>query len=170
MEIKVTITRTVDDIKKAYKLHYHKTSRQSTYILIMLLVGGIVIFFSEGAGHDPFDKALISFFMIFISAVLLWARYNIANRSAKLYPNLLQEQSVFISPFKLEFETKHSQTMMTWDIFTDALISDEVILLYLNKIQFIILPARCFSEEQYAFLKGKAGQYAKPTTTRYRKM
>ena len=170
MEIKVAMSRTVDDIKKASNLHYSKYSPSSKYVSIMLLIGGATILFSEGQGHDPFDKALIAFFMITIGVITLWSRYNAGNRTARLCPNLLTEDSVTISEFKLNFDSKYAQTMLTWDIFVDAIISDDMILLYYNKIQFIILPKRFFSEEQYTFLKEKAATYIRPTTTRFRKM
>jgi hypothetical protein len=163
MEIKVNITRSVDDLKAAFKLHYDKYYPRSKYISVMLVVAGVVIFFSQGTGHNPADTALISFFLVVYGGSMIWSRYNAASSTGKMRPNMLGEESTFISEFKIEFDSKYAHTMLTWDIFTDAIVSDQVVLLYINRLQFIIFPARFFTPVEYTFLQERAALCAAKT-------
>ena len=45
-----------------------------------------------------------------------------------------------------------------WFAFVDAIVSEQMILLYTNKVSFLAYPRRFFSEEEFTLLKSKANQ------------
>jgi hypothetical protein len=163
MENKIEIRRTVEDLQVGSKLHSKKHQLRTLYICWMLIIGGIAIILSEAKGYDPSTKLLVGFIFIALGGMPLFSRWNAGHKMAKKYPNILVDEIVFITEEELQSQTENVFSNIKWVTFTDAAISEEAILLYINPTQYILYPKRFFSEEQYSFLKEKSNQIIERT-------
>lgn len=65
----------------------------------------------------------------------------------------------FQSPFEFTFSSekvitkgKNTTSESEWDHYCQAIVTDKIILLYPNKLTFVILPYQYFSEEEFLIL------------------
>lgn len=156
MEPTTRIERTVDDLTLAYKIHNDKYNFRAKYISWMLVIAGTVIALSPANEHQLSDKFIIAGIFVFLGALSIWTRYNFAHRMAVQCPNVLTEDLLTLTEEELISETSGSLLRIKWEAFAGATISDDMVLLYMNRISFMFYPRRFFSEEQFAFLKSKA--------------
>jgi hypothetical protein len=170
MENKITITRTIDDLKTGYKLYNAKHNKRSKYLSWIQLAIGMLFVFLATEGQNPTDKFLIAYIFIVYGSFSIWNRYNAAQKGVKINPDILNEETLIITDEELESQTDGCIMRIKWFAFVDAIVSEQMVLLYVNRVSFLLYPRRFFSEEEFTFLKDKANQtIAKnKSLTRYR--
>ena len=156
MENKINIIRSIDDLKKAYKLYYKKRGLRSKIVSFILLMVGLNFAYQAFKGNNPADKFLLAYLMIIIAAVPIWLRFNAAKKALKNNPRVLYGETLLITDTKLVSEMEGFSTTIDWSAFADAIVTDDMVLLFNNRSSFIPYPKRFFSEEEFLFLKEKA--------------
>jgi len=156
MESKIIITRTIDDLKIACKLHNAKYTQGNKYLSWWKVILGVLLGYLAFKGLNQIDNFLLACILITWGGVPLWNRYNAAQIVLKINPDALNEESLIITEEELQSHTNGCVTIIQWFAFFDAAISEQMILFYTNRASFFALPKRFFSEEEYIFLKNKA--------------
>ena len=160
MESTIIITRSIDDLKKAYKLYHKKRSLRSKIISVILLIVGFNFAYDAINRNNPADKFLLAYIFIAIACLSDWNRFNAAKKGVENNPSLLGTETLTITDQELESKTDGATLTMQWFAFVGAIVSDDMVLLFVSRSTFFILPKRFFSETEFSFLMEKANEIA----------
>jgi hypothetical protein len=160
LERKINITRSIDDLKKAYKLYHKKRSLRGKIISVILLIIGFNFAYEATKGKNPADKFLLAYIFFVIACTPIWNRYNAAKKGLKNNPSMLDTETLTITDQELESKTEGATGTIKWFAFVDAIVSEDMILLFVSRTSFLILPKHFFSVEEFSFLLERANEIA----------
>ena len=153
-KIQLSIQYTADDLQRAYLLHLRKTQPFRSRLLfimgiLLLLMGGILVtlqFFSGLHSLVPW------FFVIYGIITIAYYQWKIKILGKSAYKKLDDFHHPFeftISDESIQVKGKQTSSDIKWDSFIMHVSSTEMILLYPNKMRFIALVKKYFSEEEF---------------------
>ncbi len=156
-KIEVTLQYTAQDLQHAYKLHFHKMNPFRSRVILVLgallvLLGIILVFLQSVAGMITW---ISWFFLVYGILVVVYYYWRINNMGKSAYKRLTEFHYPFTFTFTDEGVQSVGKTLSsknTWDHYQVALIRPEIILLYPNKLRFILLPKKYFTEGDFEVL------------------
>jgi hypothetical protein len=157
MEIRKTIQYTSDDLQLGYSLHLKKMYPFRSKLLLLLgtliiFLGFMLVVLQAMAGGVNWISLSFIAYGIAILAFYYW-KYNTMGKSA--LKKLINFQSPFefsISEDRVLTVGKSTSSESKWEHYQLAIVSGKIILLYPNKLTFVILPKKYFSVEEFALL------------------
>ena len=170
MIIRKTITYTKDDLKLACKLNFNKYNRRIKISSWLFPILGLLFAFSALWDDAIFSKLIMALGFMVSGGIYIWIRISAPTRMLKANEQMSEVAYALITDETVEAKTEGRYSTIKWYTFYDAIISEEMVMLFTNSSNFILYPRRFFSEEEYAFLKEKANKIEKRETPFKRKM
>ncbi len=159
MEIKQEISLSVSDLQAAYALYLKKTRSISIYWRIAILIVSGLLFWYDSNGD---------FLFIYIGICLIglgiWNLYHVRNmgkRAVAAAPRYVWPNTFTITEETIHVINEYEDKTLKWKIFTDAMVTDQVLLLFIDKTMFYHFHKHHFTVEEYAWLSQKAAQFEK---------
>ena len=157
-EIRVTIQYTAEDLQSAYALHLKKSNpfRSKSILilgLIIILLGALLITL------QIISKSVtwMSWFFLIYGLIIVFYYFWKFNRMGKVALKKLVE---FHYPFTFVITNEGIQTTgknvsseNDWEHYMSACIMPDMIMIYPNKLRFILFPKKYFTEKEFAQLK-----------------
>jgi len=81
-----------------------------------------------------------------------WMYKTMGKRMFKKMPDFSNEYHYDFSNEGINIKSKTIDSDVKWDYYKSALISNDIILLYPNKLRFNLFPKQNFSQKQYDWL------------------
>lgn len=162
-EISFESNFTPRDLQIAYMAH---VKRMSSKRLILMLVIGIVLIFCGSYllifSYDTNKNNFLSWFFIAYGIFVIAFYYLRLSRLGKVaYRKLvdlhhpiyttINEKGVFSKGSAINSDSK-------WDHFTEAIITDDVILLYPNRLRFVIICKRFLKNADFSIVANLVNQ------------
>lgn len=153
-KIEVTIQFTAEDLQYAYKLHFYKTSPfRSRLVLILgvilVILGFILVLLQSITGLITW----VSWFFVGYGLLVMFYYYWRINRMGKVaFKKLIEFHYPFIFTFTADGVQTVGKTVSstnTWEHYQSALLRPDMLLLYPNKLRFILLPKKYFKDEEF---------------------
>jgi len=153
-KIEVTIQFTAEDLQEAYKLHLIKMNPFRSRLLLILgiilvLLGGMLVFLQSMVGMINW---MSWFFIVYGIIIVLYHFWRLKRMGRSAFKKLIE----FHYPFTFSFTTdgvhsdgKTARSDNSWMHYQWAIMTSNMILLYPNKLRFIMLPRKYFSTEEY---------------------
>lgn len=157
MEIRKTIQYTSDDLQLGYALHLKKMYPFRSKLLMLLGVFIIILGLLLIILQSIISKInwLYWGFIIYGIIILLYYfwKYSIMGKSAfKKLTNFHYPFEFTINEEKILTVGKNTSSDSKWEHYQIAIVTEKIILLYPNKLTFVILPKQYFSDEEYTLL------------------
>ena len=159
-----TVSYTVPDLQMAYDLHWSKKQPiRKNLFLIMAVVTFLLWLFADYAAPAPAAPGYriwfaLKFFFLLYSILLvffhMWWYRTYAKRMAKKTSSIGKEFTFTFSPAGVKTANDTGSTDTLWSVYREAIINDQIILLYRNEILFNYYPRRFFTWEEYQTIKG----------------
>lgn len=159
MKIKTTIEINDDLIKTAQK-HHLKTHSNIMISKKDLMVGIFALMFGLLIAYQMIVKTGFKLIpVLFITIIFIIGLYLIikCQRSSlgsytKKYPWLKEKVDIEISEMEISATINNASSKIKWDFFTEAVILDEMVMLYDISHEYRILPRSCFRDGDYGLL------------------
>ena len=153
-KVEVTIQFTPEDLQYAYKLHFHKMNPlRSKLVLILggilILLGIILVVLQSMAGIISWASWFFIIYGLLLVTYYYW-RFNRMGKAA--YKKLVDFHNPFAFTFTSDGVLSVGKTVKsdnTWEHYQIALIRSDIILLYPNKLRFVLLPKSYFSDGEF---------------------
>jgi hypothetical protein len=157
-KVEVTIQFTPEDLQLAYKLHFLKMNPfRSRLVLILgvllVLLGFLLVFLQSIAGMITW---ISWFFVVYGILIVVYYYWRISRMGKAGFKKLIE----FHHPFTFSFTNegvksigKTAKSDNTWEHYQVALVRPEIILLYPNKLRFVLLPKKYFTDEEFEQLR-----------------
>jgi hypothetical protein len=140
-----------DDIQLAYKLHF--ANSKSKYITLIntgayiIVAGSLVIMYLERS----FNISIV--IGLFLLSRNYWKPYLFAKQAILNQDNLKKRYEVSVSEKEIEYKNEEFQSKLSLSLIKKVVVTQDMILLYMNHISFKILPRRFFkTQEEYKTL------------------
>ncbi len=154
-------TYQVEDYQQANRLHMRQKWLRNTFIRLVFYGILFCIFVFVGIGiymsldYQSSLSILATILPIILILVLLGYVY-LPYRTKKIFA----QQKELHLPLKMEiseegirFENANSQGMRTWDIFIKWKENQNILMLYLSDLMFMMLPTRMVGQEALGFVR-----------------
>jgi len=158
--INVNITYTADDLQKSYTLHFKKIYPIKSKLLIVFGVLIIALGIVMLSLKDIFNETgwLAYFYVIFGMFAIIyhfWQYATIGRRMFKKLPDFRHAFHYVISDEGIQTASATASSDVKWEHYKMAVITDDLILLYPNKLRYNLFPKRFFSERDFRNLHEK---------------
>jgi hypothetical protein len=157
--VKVTIQYTAEDLQKAYNLHFKKMHPFRSKLVLIL--GGLLVLLGVFLAVLQSISGVItwmSWFFVIYGMLVVFYYFWKYNRMGKTAFRKLTE---FHYPFTFTITEEGIQTVgknveskNSWEHYQSALVTQHFVILYPNKLRFVLLPKKYFSDEDFALLSG----------------
>lgn len=156
----IDITYNYSNLQTAYNLHFNKLYPIKSKLLwlfsILLIIVGIMLCFINKQLETSMLLGVVYIILGVISlCYCFWIYKTMGKRMFKKMPDFSNEFHYDFSNDGINIKSKTICTDVKWEYYKHAIISDDMILLYPNKLKFNIFPKRNFSNEQYNCLADK---------------
>ena len=156
-KIEVNILFTAEDIQKSYELHLKKIQPFRSRILLILgilliLMGVLLVFLQNLTEHITWASWAFILYGLF---VLLYYYWKYKRMGLTAFRKLVEFQHSFkytITPDSICMIGKNSSSDSNWEHYEFAIITSNIILLYVNKLRFTMLPSKYFTDEEFKTL------------------
>ena len=157
-KVEVTIQFNAEDLQSACKLHFFKMNPfRSRLVLILggilVVLGVILVLLQSMVGMITWVSW---FFVVYGLLIVFYYYWRIQRMGKAAFKKLIE----FHHPFTFTFNNegvksvgKTAKSDNVWEHYQLALIRPEMILLYPNKLRFVLLPKKYFTEEEFVQLK-----------------
>lgn len=149
--IHVTIQYTANDLHKAYSLHLKKNYPFRSKLVLIL--GGLLVLLGILLAVLQSISRMITwlswFFVVYGLLVVIYYFWKYSRMGKIAYKKLTDFHYPFT--FTINNEGIHSfgkniESTNTWEHYQSALITHNFIILYPNKLRFVVFPKKYFSE------------------------
>lgn len=154
MNIKVEIQNTTQEIQEAYMAHIGGGRFRP------FMVGGVMVIISLYYLTSPFHKYL-GLFLFSCGIYLIYRMLTYGKRLIQVNPRLLDKAYVEINDEDIFVRRQYEDTRVKWTAFVKVKVTDNVILLYTDKLRFFFFFRNSFSKSDYEELKQKALPFSK---------
>ncbi|MFH0864546.1 MAG: YcxB family protein [Bacteroidota bacterium] len=157
MEIRKTIQYTPADLQLGYSLHLKKMYPFRSKLLLLLgviiiLLGLLLIILQSIISRINWLSWGFIIYGIVILLFYMW-KYRIMGKSAfKKLTNFHFPFEFTISEDKVITVGKSTTSESKWEHYEFSIVTEKIILLYPNKLTFVILPKQYFSDEEFTLL------------------
>jgi len=155
--IRVTIQYTAEDLQSAYALHLKKTNPFRSRIILIL--GGIIVLLGcLLITLQIITRSVnwVSWLFLVYGAIIIFYYFWKLNRMGKTALKKLVE---FHYPFTFTITDEGIQTTgknvsseNKWEHYQSAFIVPQMIILYPNKLRFVLFPKKYFTDQEFAQL------------------
>jgi hypothetical protein len=152
--LQVTIQYTADDLQKAYNLHFKKTHPFRSKLVLIL--GGLLVLLGLFLAVLQSISGVItwlSWFFVIYGMLVVFYYFWKYNRMGKV---ALKKLTDFHYPFTFTINKegihtvgKNVESTYTWEHYQSALVTENFIILYPNKLRFVLLPKKYFSDSDF---------------------
>lgn len=156
--IEITIQYSPEDLQKAYMLHFGKLqpfrSRTTLFLGILLIILGALLMVLQIATDKLSWSSVL--FVIYGILVMIYFYWRMGRMGKVAYKKLTDFQHPFsysMNEAGLKSKARNASSENNWEHYEFALISKDLILLYPNKLRFVLFPKKYFSEEQFIQLR-----------------
>lgn len=150
----IPISYTAEDIENAFDLHYAKKfpirSRLVLFLGIILLLAALVLLFVPNPAFPKLKWLLL--FVGFFYVGFYWYRKRTMVKMAMNNPTIARMKALNFNHNNLFLIGDAGQSEWQWNDFVEAIVNENVALLYLSPHNFFILPKRFFTNEQWTEL------------------
>jgi hypothetical protein len=161
-DLKIRIQYTEEDLQKAYEAHfysYHPFKTRILLILGILCIGYSLFLISIAllANKDQIKSYSLAFLFygIIVTIYYKWKMGRMGKNMFKKMKEFEKPVSYHISEDFVRVATGNGASSdMSWSSFTKALIKKDMLLLYLNQINFLMFPSSHFQPSEFEELKG----------------
>ena len=158
-----TISFTIPDLQMAYDLHWSKKQpvRKNLY-LIIAVISFLLWLFTDYAAPVSTEKSAgfwtaLQFFFLFYSILCVglhfWWYRNYAKRMAKKAGSIGKEFIITFSSAGVKAVSANASSDTLWAVYTEAIMNDQIILLYRTPMLFNYYPRRLFTWEEYQVIR-----------------
>ncbi len=157
MEIRKTIQYTPEDLQLGYSLHLKKMYLFRSKLLLLfgvaiILLGFILVILQSIISQINWFSWGFIIYGIFILLFYKW-KFSIMGKSAfKKLTNFHYPFEFTISEDKVMTVGKSTTSESKWEHYQLAIVTEKIILLYPNKLIFVILPKQYFSDAEFSTL------------------
>jgi len=155
--IKVTIQYGPEDLQNAYALHFRKLYPVRSRLVLIL--GAILVFFGILLVVMQSLTGLISWmswafllYGILVVAYYYWRFSRMGKVAFKKLVNFHFPFTFTITPEGVDTVGKNVSSNNIWKYYQIAIITEQIIILYPNKLNLVLLPKKYFSEEEFSQL------------------
>lgn len=166
MEIRKKIQYSAEDLQLGYTLHLNKNypfrSKLLLFMgLLLMIMGVLLVILQSIAGNLNW----LSFsFIVYGIAILIYYKWKLKAMGKAAYKKLTNFHHPFdftISEEKVITSGKNTTSESAWEHYEFAVISEKILLLYPNKLTFVIFPRKYFSDTEYGQIKSWIEQKVK---------
>lgn len=156
---KINIQYSDKDLQEAYKIHYTKIYPLGSRLL--LIIGVIALFFGVALfTYSYFSLSFTNWFALFLVAygivVILFFYWRFATMGKRIFKKMPD----FKNPYEYTFSEKGIKSVNAnvnsenrWEYYIRSVVTDNIIMLYPNKLKFNFFSRRHFTNEQFLCLK-----------------
>lgn len=153
MTIEIKAAFTAEDLQAAYNLHYKKRHPiKSNLDLIFALCAFAIFIALMIADKFIFIESYWKVFWLIYSLIFVWLivrrKYTLGKRMLKKQPHLMDHNVIKISDTHITTDAPGRHMTTEWSTITYAVLSPEMVLLYLNDFAFLFLPKHYFASEK----------------------
>jgi hypothetical protein len=157
MEIRKTILYTPDDLQLGYALHLNKMNPFRSKILLLLgilfmALGFMLVVLQSIARQINWMSWGFIVYGLIILFFYYWKFKSMGKTAYKKLENFHTPFEFTISEEKVITVGKSSTSESKWEHYKSAIVTEKIILLYPNKLSFVILPKEYFTDEEYSVL------------------
>jgi len=153
----ININYNYSDLQIAYNLHFKKLYPIKSRLLLLfgallVIIGLLLCFLDNHLEKSILLGVLYSILGIITICYYYWMYKTMGKRMFKKMPDFSNEYHYDFSNEGINIKSKTIDSDVKWDYYKSALISNDIILLYPNKLRFNLFPKQNFSQEQYDWL------------------
>ena len=153
----ININYNYSDLQIAYNLHFKKLYPIKSRLLLLfgallVIIGLLLCFLDNHLEKSILLGVLYSILGIITICYYYWMYKTMRKRMFKKMPDFSNEYHYDFSNEGINIKSKTIDSDVKWDYYKSALISNDIILLYPNKLRFNLFPKQNFSQEQYDWL------------------
>jgi hypothetical protein len=160
-EIKVRIQYTEEDLQKAYESHFFSYHPVRTRILLIMGVlcfasALLLVIIAQVQNQGQGVSFGLSFLIYGAGMILYYIR-----KISRMGKNIFKQVPEFGAPFSFYISSGNVHTSTakgtyaerSWSSFSKALITKDMVLLYLNQINFLMFPSVHFTPSEFEKLE-----------------
>ena len=153
----IDIKYNFSDLQIAYNLHFKKLYPIKSMLLLLfgallVIIGLLLCFLDNHLEKSILLGVLYTILGIITICYYYWMYKTMGKRMFKKMPDFSNEYHYDFSNEGINIKSKTIDSDVKWDYYKSALISNDIILLYPNKLRFNLFPKQNFSQEQYDWL------------------
>ena len=153
----ININYNYSDLQIAYNLHFKKLYPIKSRLLLLfgallVIIGLLLCFLDNHLEKSILLGVLYTILGIITICYYYWMYKTMGKRMFKKMPDFSNEYHYDFSNEGINIKSKTIDSDVKWDYYKSALISNDIILLYPNKLRFNLFPKQNFSQEQYDWL------------------
>ena len=153
----ININYNYSDLQIAYNLHFKKLYPIKSMLLLLfgvllVIIGLLLCFLDNHLEKSILLGVLYTILGIITICYYYWMYKTMGKRMFKKMPDFSNEYHYDFSNEGINIKSKTIDSDVKWDYYKSALISNDIILLYPNKLRFNLFPKQNFSQEQYDWL------------------
>ena len=153
----ININYNYSDLQIAYNFHFKKLYPIKSRLLLLfgallVIIGLLLCFLDNHLEKSILLGVLYSILGIITICYYYWMYKTMGKRMFKKMPDFSNEYHYDFSNEGINIKSKTIDSDVKWDYYKSALISNDIILLYPNKLRFNLFPKQNFSQEQYDWL------------------
>ena len=155
--IAVEITYSAEDLQKCYEINYSIFYPFRSKLLLILgcflaFIGGILLFLSYLVPDDQsiwLGKLYVAIGILCV-VVHFWKLKTLGKRMLKKLPDLLKPYQFTIHEGGIQSRSTNVNSEVSWAYYQNAVVTEDMILLYINPIRFNFFPKDRFTEYDFA--------------------
>lgn len=157
--VKCTIRFFPEDLQKAYMIHYKKNYPFRSILIpvictILILIAIFLLLVSErGVTNYGLAWFFIAYALVFL-AYYIWKMKTLGKR---MFKKIHEFENTFEYEFSDDGVLAKCENLVSsdikWGYYHDAIIDQDIVLLYPNKFKFNFFHKRYFTEEEFEQLK-----------------
>ncbi len=151
--INLTFQYTPEVLQEAYTLHYKKNTVLQGRLLLFLGIlliwtGLLLILISRNEGRQILNYSFVVYGLIII-VVHIRTMKTIGKRMFKQLKNSPQTIQIAVTEEEITMKTERGETIIQWENFQLAVISETIVLLYPTKSSFYIFSKKDFKDDEF---------------------
>lgn len=158
-EISFESNFTPRDLQAAYMAHVKIMSYKRIVFMIsvgilLMLCGATLLLLHRNGNNNNFLAWFFLFYGIFIPLFYFWRLNRMGKTAFKKLVDLHYVFHTSIDENGISTKSKSINSESKWEHFSQALITNNVILLYPNKLKFVIICRRFLSDDDFTVIAG----------------
>jgi hypothetical protein len=155
--IEVSIQYNAEDLQRAYALHFKKNHpfRSKIHLILgslLVLLGTFLMAIEIIAGVWSWWSIVFIGYGILVIIYFFWRSGRMGKAVMKKLVDFHYPFDYIINDHSIKTKGKNSSAETNWEHYQMAIISNEMILLYPNKLRFVLLPKKYFSDSEFSMI------------------
>jgi hypothetical protein len=147
VEIKVDIQNTAKDLQQAYQVHYKKLYPYKSNMLLILAVASLLL--ALFPFHNSMFRIFFAIYGLGIGGFHFWRYNNLGAKVFKRNPQLGLPASFVISEEHLAYTSEGATGTLSWERYTQAIVTDTMVMLYAGQDSFVLFHSRFFKGNDF---------------------